>query len=82
MHWNDIHNLLNALNALIDIGHTIMVIEHNLEVIKNADYVIDLGPGGGDKGGNIVFQGTPEEMIKCESSFTAGYLKEKLLKRK
>jgi excinuclease ABC subunit A len=82
LHWNDIHNLLNAMNALIDIGHTIMVIEHNLEVIKNADYVIDLGPGGGDKGGNIVFQGTPEEMIKCESSFTAGYLKEKLLKRK
>jgi excinuclease ABC subunit A len=82
LHWNDIHNLLNAMNALIGIGHTIMVIEHNLEIIKNADYVIDLGPGGGDKGGNIVFQGTPEEMIKCESSFTAGYLKEKLLKRK
>jgi excinuclease ABC subunit A len=82
LHWNDIHNLLNAMNALIEIGHTIMVIEHNLEVIKNADYIIDLGPGGGEHGGNIVFQGTPEEMTECESSFTAAYLKTKMLMKK
>jgi len=82
LHWNDIHNLLNALNALIDIGHTVMVIEHNLEVIKNADYVIDLGPGGGDKGGNIVFQGTPEGLILNKDSFTAGYLEKKMVARK
>lgn len=82
LHWNDIHNLLNAMNALIGIGHTVMVIEHNLEVIKNADYVIDLGPGGGDKGGNIVFQGTPEDMILCKESFTAEYLEKKMVARK
>ena len=78
LHFHDIQRLLTAFNALIERGHTILVIEHNLDVIKCADYVIDLGPDGGDKGGELVFQGTPEAMMGCKRSITARYLKDKL----
>ena len=78
LHFHDIQRLLTAFNALIERGHTILVIEHNLDVIKCADYVIDLGPDGGDKGGELVFQGTPEAMMGCKRSITAKYLKDKL----
>ena len=78
LHFHDINTLLSAFYALIERGHTIVIIEHNMDVIKCADYIIDLGPGGGDKGGNIVSCGTPEEVVKCKESYTAQYLKEKL----
>ena len=78
LHFYDINKLLIAFNALIDLGHSIIVIEHNMDVIKCADWVIDLGPEGGDEGGHLVYQGTPEDMMKCESSYTGNYLKEKL----
>jgi excinuclease ABC subunit A len=79
LHFHDIRKLLNALQALVNNGHTVIVIEHNLEVIKCADWIIDLGPEGGDKGGHIVFAGTPEDMVeKARSSYTAAFLKEKL----
>ena len=78
LHFHDIKTLLNAFYALLDRGHTIVIIEHNMDVIKCADYLIDLGPGGGDKGGYVVTTGTPEEVIKNEKSYTAEYLKEKL----
>ena len=70
---------MEAFNALVDRGHTVLIIEHNLEVIKCADWVIDLGPEGGKEGGNVVFEGTPEDLVKCEASYTGKYLKEKLL---
>lgn len=79
LHFHDIHKLMKSLNALIDRGHSVLIIEHNMDIIKCADYVIDLGPGGGNTGGNIVFEGTPEELIKCETSYTGQYLKEKLI---
>jgi excinuclease ABC, A subunit len=78
LHFHDIQRLLTAFYALIERGHTILIIEHNLDVIKCADYVIDLGPDGGDKGGELVFQGTPEALIGCKHSITAKFLKEKL----
>ena len=78
LHFHDIKKLLKAFSALIERGHTILIIEHNLDVIKCADHVIDLGPEGGDKGGNIVAVGTPEEIAKCKDSYTGMYLKEKL----
>lgn len=78
LHFHDIRKLLDAFDALIRRGHTIVIIEHNMDVIKCADYVIDLGPEGGDKGGNIVAVGTPEEVAKCEASYTGQFLKEKL----
>ena len=71
-------SLLKALNALIEIGHTVIVVEHNMDVIKCADWIIDLGPKGGDEGGHLIFEGTPENMIKNANSITAKYLKEKL----
>jgi len=77
LHFHDIKKLLKAFNALIVQGHSIVVIEHNLDVVKCADWVIDLGPEGGEKGGNLVFAGTPEEMIKSKTSVTAKYLKSK-----
>ena len=80
LHFNDIKKLLKAFDALIRHGHSVIVIEHNLDVIKCADYVIDLGPDGGDKGGFLVFSGTPEDMIKCKDSITGKYLEEKLTK--
>jgi excinuclease ABC subunit A len=80
LHFHDVQKLLIALNALIDLGHSIVVIEHNLDMIKNADWVIDLGPGGGENGGQLVFTGTPEDMIKNKESLTAKYLKPKIKK--
>ena len=78
LHFHDIQRLLDAFKALIERGHTILVIEHNLDVIKCADYVIDIGPNGGDKGGSLVFAGTPEALIECKTSITGRYLKEKI----
>ena len=78
LHFHDIHKLLVSFNTLIDKGHSIVVIEHNMDIIKNGDYIIDLGPEGGDKGGNIVATGTPEEIVKCKESLTGKYLKDKL----
>ena len=78
LHFHDIQKLLDAFNALILRGHTILIIEHNMEIIKCADHVIDLGPDGGDKGGNLVIAGTPEEVAQCRDSLTGHYLKDKL----
>ena len=78
LHFHDIQKLLDAFNALILRGHTILIIEHNMEIIKCADHVIDLGPDGGDKGGNLVIAGTPEEVARCHDSLTGHYLKDKL----
>ena len=78
LHFHDIQRLLQAFNALISRGHTILIIEHNLEIIKCADHVIDLGPEGGDRGGGLVAAGTPEEVAQCKESLTGQYLKEKL----
>ena len=78
LHIHDIHKLVHSLNALIERGHTVIIIEHNMDVVKCADHVIDLGPEGGEKGGNVLFVGTPEELIQCHESYTGHYLKEKL----
>lgn len=78
LHLNDIKKLLKAFDALIARGHTLIVVEHNLEVIKCADYVIDMGPEGGDKGGNIICVGTPEDIAKHPESATGRYIKEVL----
>ncbi|HSZ25652.1 MAG TPA: excinuclease ABC subunit UvrA, partial [Cytophagaceae bacterium] len=78
LHFHDIKKLLNAINALVEQRNSVIIIEHNMEMIKNADWIIDLGPEGGDKGGNICFEGTPEEMIQLKDNFTADFLKEKL----
>ena len=78
LHFHDIHKLVEAFNRLIEHGNTVLVIEHNTELIKCADWVIDLGPEGGDAGGNIVFAGTPEELVKCDDSYTAQWLRDKL----
>ena len=77
LHFHDIKKLLDAFNALIAQGHSLVIIEHNMDVIKCADWVIDLGPEGGEKGGNVVFQGLPRDLAKLENSFTGKYLKEK-----
>jgi excinuclease ABC subunit A len=77
LHFADIHNLLNVLNRLVDQGNTVLVIEHNLDVIKCADWIIDLGPEGGEGGGTVVDQGTPEKVVLNQKSFTAQYLKPK-----
>ena len=76
LHFHDINRLLKAFNALIANGHTIVIVEHNMEVIKCADWVIDLGPEAGDKGGNIVFEGTPKDLENCAESYTGHFLKE------
>jgi excinuclease ABC subunit A len=78
LHFNDINKLLRTFTALIQKGHSVIIIEHNVDVIKCADYVIDLGPEGGERGGHLVFQGTPEELVTQKESYTASYLKEKL----
>ena len=78
LHFHDINKLLNSFYALIDKGHSIVCIEHNLDVIKCADWIIDLGPEGGDKGGDIIFEGTPEEIVNCKESITGQFLKKKL----
>ncbi|MDD6211369.1 MAG: excinuclease ABC subunit UvrA [Bacteroidales bacterium] len=74
LHFEDIRVLLGVLNRLVDKGNTVLVIEHNLDVVKSADYIIDMGPEGGEKGGNILCCGTPEEILKCADSYTAKYL--------
>ena len=78
LHFHDIRKLLEAFNTLINRGHSILVIEHNLEVIKSADWIIDLGPEGGEKGGYLVFEGKPEDIVKSKDSYTGRFLKEKL----
>jgi excinuclease ABC subunit A len=79
LHFHDIRKLIDSFNVLIDNGHSVVVIEHNLDVIKCADIVIDLGTEGGEEGGYLVFEGAPEELINCEESYTGKYLKSKLL---
>jgi excinuclease ABC subunit A len=78
LHFADIHNLLNVLNRLVDLGNTVVVIEHNMDVIKHADYIVDLGPEGGEAGGEVVAQGRPEEIVKISKSYTGQFLKGKL----
>ena len=78
LHFHDVKKLLDAFNALIKNGHSIIIIEHNLEIIKSADWIIDLGPEGGEKGGELVFNGTPEEIINCKQSYTGKFLKARL----
>ena len=80
LHYVDIHKLLNVLNRLIDLGNTVIIIEHNLDVIKSADHIIDLGPEGGEEGGRIVAEGTPEEVSTNPDSYTGKFLRDKLLK--
>ena len=75
LHFHDVSKLLDAFNALINNGHTLIVIEHNLDVIRSADWVIDLGPEGGKEGGRVVFEGTPEDLMKCDKSYTAHALR-------
>lgn len=79
LHFADIHNLLNVLNRLADLGNTVIVIEHNMDVIKHADYIVDLGPEGGEAGGEVVAQGCPEEIVKISKSYTGQSLKTKLV---
>jgi excinuclease ABC subunit A len=78
LHFEDIKHLLDVLNKLVDRGNTVLVIEHNMDVIKVADHIIDLGPEGGDGGGKILFEGTPEELVNNKESFTAEFLKQEL----
>ena len=78
LHTDDVGKLLEVLQRLVDAGNTVVVIEHNLDVIKCADHIIDLGPEGGDGGGTIVCAGTPEEVAACEASYTGQYLKRML----
>ena len=78
LHFHDINKLLTSFEALIDNGHSLLVVEHNMDLIKCADHVIDLGPEGGDKGGTLVGQGTPEQIVKIKQSYTGQYLKEKI----
>ena len=78
LHFYDIDQLLKVITDLRDKGNTVIIIEHNLDVIKMADWVIDLGPEGGNKGGQIMFEGTPEDISKCKESYTGKYLKKLL----
>jgi len=75
LHMADIDKLMRIIKNLIDNDNTVIVIEHNLDVIKHADWIIDLGPEGGSKGGEILFEGLPEELIKCDRSYTGQYLR-------
>jgi len=81
LHFHDVAKLLDVLHELVDTGNTVIVIEHNLEVIKTADHILDLGPEGGDGGGELVASGTPEEVVKVERSYTGQFLKELLERR-
>ena len=78
LHFADVEKLLYVLNRLVDEGNTVVVIEHNLDVVKQADHIIDLGPEGGDEGGSIVCEGTPEQVAKVKESYTGQYLKRML----
>ena len=75
LHLADVERLLDSLNRLVDAGHTVLLIEHHLDVIKTADYVIDLGPEGGHAGGEVVVTGTPEDIARCKASHTGRFLK-------
>ncbi|GAA4831145.1 excinuclease ABC subunit UvrA [Algivirga pacifica] len=78
LHFHDINKLMTSINALVENGHSVIIIEHNMEVVKTADWVIDLGPEGGKNGGTVTFEGTPDDMVKLEGNYTAKYLKEVL----
>ena len=78
LHSNDVAKLIEVLQRIVDQGDTVIIIEHNLDVIKVADYIVDLGPEGGDGGGTIVVAGTPEKVAKCEASYTGSFLKKML----
>ena len=80
LHFEDVSRLLKILSELVNLGNTVIVIEHNLEVVKCADWVIDLGPGGGNQGGTVIAQGPPEEIAECEASYTGQALR-KVLQR-
>jgi excinuclease ABC subunit A len=75
LHFEDVRKLLDVLNRLVDAGNTVVVIEHNLDIIKTADWIVDLGPEGGERGGQLVAQGTPEQVAKVAASYTGRYLK-------
>jgi len=79
LHFDDVNKLLISLNRLIDIGHSVVIIEHDMDVVKNADWVVDLGPDGGVNGGYLLTQGTPEDIVKVKESYTGQFLKEKLI---
>jgi excinuclease ABC subunit A len=81
LHFHDINKLLKSINALVDHGHSVILIEHNQEVIKSCDWIIDLGPEGGEGGGYVVFEGKPEDLAKCNKSYTGKYLALKLKAR-
>jgi excinuclease ABC subunit A len=78
LHTDDVNKLVSVLQKLVDAGNSVVVIEHNLDLIKTADYIIDLGPDGGDAGGRVIAKGTPEEVAANEDSYTGHYLREKL----
>ena len=78
LHFHDIKKLIKSFNLLIEFGHSIIIVEHNIDLIKSSDYIIDLGPHGGDKGGKLVFKGTPEELVKDGKSLLVNHLKPKL----
>ena len=78
LHFEDVRKLLLVLQGLVDKGNTVIVIEHNLDVVKSADWIIDLGPEGGDGGGTIVTEGTPEQVAQCEQSWTGKFLRDML----
>ncbi|MDD6201493.1 MAG: ABC-ATPase UvrA, partial [Lachnospiraceae bacterium] len=80
LHFADVAKLVEILRKLSEAGNTVIVIEHNLDVIKTADYIIDIGPEGGDRGGTVIAKGTPEEVAKCKNSYT-GYFIDKMLKK-
>ena len=81
LHFHDVKTLLKAFNALIANGHTVVIVEHDLDVVKSADYVIDIGPEGGEAGGKLVFAGTPEELMQCEESYTGKFLRKMMEER-
>ena len=76
LHMADIDNLMRIIKSLVDNNNTVIVIEHNLDVVKRADWIIDLGPEGGSRGGEILFEGTPEDLVECRKSHTGKYLRE------
>jgi excinuclease ABC subunit A len=81
LHFADVDNLLKVLSKLVDSGNTVIIIEHNMDIIKTADHIIDLGPEGGDKGGEVLVDGSPEEVIKSKRSYTGKYLKEHVVRK-
>ena len=78
LHIADVHKLISVLQTLVDRGNSVIVIEHNLDIIKTADYIIDLGPEGGERGGEVIFAGLPEKIVNCKESYTGRYLGSKI----